>query len=181
MDKFAKSFSNVRSSAFATKIDMTSELDFPELEVEIETDKPQDTISKINWKNPNNLNQENKDNQENLHELQSSEKLEISEKNGWCILTSYPTTLKKQTPKTKDEIHQEYIDSLTPYEYHQLAHKTFTKILNKRHEHDMKFIEIYGYDYFHQQYIMPNRDMFDEEDDDHHCYDIASSDDEYDL
>jgi hypothetical protein len=45
----------------------------------------------------------------------------------------------------------------------------------------MEFIEIYGYDYFHQQYSMPNRDMFDEEDDDNHSYDIVSSDDEYDL
>ena len=177
MDKFAKSFSNKQSIKSNPKIDMTSELDFPELNLEIS--KTSDVSSnKTMWNNSNNQYEEKQENEENQKNKQN---LQISEEDGWCILTQYPTNLKPQTHKTKDEIHQEYIESLTPHEYHELAHQTFTKILDRRHEHDIKFIEIHGYDYFHQQYIMPNRDIFDEDDEDNYSYDIVSSDDEYDI
>lgn len=178
MDKFTKSFSSARFGKLTPKVDVQSTEDFPEL------------VSDFNYNTEHNKNWEVVEDTDNvdssgndsatIKENTSEKSMEISENNGWKILTKYPGNLKKLVFKTKDELHSEYLDSLTPNEYHILAYKTFSDILKRRHEHDMKFIEIYGYDYFEQQYLMPERETYDDDDDEDYMNEHLSSDDEYD-
>ena len=85
---------------------------------------------------------------------------------GWIVLKSDPRRTRKlrNTPlKTNEQKWQEYLEGLSPYEYHKLASEKFDEMIQVNQRQDAEFIAMYGYDFYVQTYY--NRDKVAYEED----------------